>query len=451
MLIVEKSTYRKPGRAVARRLTQWLVAVVMIASAAMADAQVIGLYYQETEKDGRIYVFNTPERFKMWQASGEIGTSVTLIGRGPNGETLVGENETAIDLFLFRHELPAYDRPTPKPTPTPVVFPQVKVGGLAYISYQDGTSGGKDYAKTVLKRGYLNVDAKILPYLSARITPDVTQDSTGDWKVRLKYLYGKFDLGTASLLNKNYVEFGLAHMPWLDFEEHINLFRLQDTMFMERNGLFNSADVGVMWGANLGADLPDDYMKKVNKAYAGRWGSVQVGVYDGGGYHATEANTSKVVECRITVRPLPDVLPGFQVTYFGISGKGNTAAEPDWTSNTGLLSYESEHAVVTGQYVDGKGDQGGKAVDAAGKALPRKGWSGYVEGRLTPAWSVIGRYDEFDPNSDAANDKSQRRILGVAYKFNSSNMLLLDYDEVKYDQAGKPKDKRAQITLQLSF
>ena len=66
MLIVEKSTYRKPGRAVARRLTQWLVAVVMIASAAMADAQVIGLYYQETEKDGRIYVFNTPERFKMW-------------------------------------------------------------------------------------------------------------------------------------------------------------------------------------------------------------------------------------------------------------------------------------------------------------------------------------------------------------------------------------------------
>jgi hypothetical protein len=434
-----------------RRVARWLMALVLLALATQAGAQVTGLYYQEIEKDGRIYVFNTPERVKSFKASGEMGTGITLIGRGPNGETLVGENETAIDLYLFRHNLPGYDRPTPKPTPTPVVFPQIKVSGLAYISYQDGQTNGVDYSKTMLKRGYFGADAKITSYLGARAMLDVSQDSTGDWKARFKYLYGKFDLGTASILSKNYLEFGLAHMPWLDFEEHINYFRLQDTMFMERNNLFNSADMGLLWGANLGEDMPDDYKKQVNSAYAGRWGSIQVGVYDGAGYHAAEANTNKVIEGRVSVRPLPDVVPGFQVTYFGISGKGNKATEPDWTSNTGMLSYESQWVVVTGQYVDSTGNQGGTAVDASGNSLPMKGWSGFVEGKLTTSWSVIGRYDEFDPNTNADNDKNKRSIFGVAYKFNASNMLLLDYDQVQYDQPGKKTDKRTQLTLQVSF
>lgn len=88
---------------------------VALAASPAAQAQVTGLYYQEVAKDGRIYVFNTPEVYKAWNESGEMGRSITLVGRGPNGETVVAENETAADLFLFKHNLPGYDRPTPKP------------------------------------------------------------------------------------------------------------------------------------------------------------------------------------------------------------------------------------------------------------------------------------------------------------------------------------------------
>lgn len=80
-----------------------------------ATAQVTGLFYREVEKDGRIYVFNTPETLKLWQASGEMGKSITLPGSGPKGETVVAENETAADLFFFKHDLPGYERPTPAP------------------------------------------------------------------------------------------------------------------------------------------------------------------------------------------------------------------------------------------------------------------------------------------------------------------------------------------------
>ncbi len=436
-----------------RGVTAAAVAVAVLAiAAATAQAQVKGLYYQEVEKDGRIYVFNTPERLKLWQASGDTGTSITLVGRGPNGETVVGENDTAIDLFLFKHDLPAYDRPTPAPPPPKAPsFPQVKIGGTWYLSYQDGQSADKDFSRFTIKRGYIIVDTKITPWMSARITPDTTIDSTGDIKVRLKYAYAKFAAPDLGFITKPEMEVGVAHMPWLDFEEHINNYRMQDTMFMERNGLFNSADIGITMMGLLGGTLPESYQKTVSKDYPGRYGSFAFGVYNGGGYHAAEANTNKVIEGRLTIRPLPDVVPGLQLSYFGINGKGNSAAEPDWTLNAAMLSYEQERFVVTGTWADGAGNQRGDAVDAAGKALDRDGWSVFAEAKLTPKWGIIGRYDRFDPNASLADDENTRTIGGVVYHLGKGNDIMLDVDRVDFARAGKPTDDRVQLTLQVKY
>src|SRR5829696_7176260 len=93
-----------------------LIALVFaLAAAPVIQAQVAGLYYAEVEKDGRIYVFNTPERKKLFEESGDVGVSITMPGAGADGVTVVAENETAADLYFFRHDLPGYDRPTPKP------------------------------------------------------------------------------------------------------------------------------------------------------------------------------------------------------------------------------------------------------------------------------------------------------------------------------------------------
>lgn len=94
-----------------------LVAMTALVAAPVA-AQVTGLYYKELAKDGRVYVFNTPEAYKLFEASGEMGKSVTLIGAAEGGATLVAENETAVDLYLFKHGLEGYDRPTPPPAKT---------------------------------------------------------------------------------------------------------------------------------------------------------------------------------------------------------------------------------------------------------------------------------------------------------------------------------------------
>ncbi len=109
-----------------------LCALAVAFTAAPGRAQVMGLFYQEVETEDRVYVFNTAEAYQRYTAGGEIGISVTLVGRAEGGKTLVGDNETAIDLYLFKHDLPPYERPT-------VPFKKVE----DYITYKDGKLGFK--------------------------------------------------------------------------------------------------------------------------------------------------------------------------------------------------------------------------------------------------------------------------------------------------------------------
>jgi len=353
--------------------------------------------------------------------------------------------------------------PAPKPT---VQIVGVQIGGLWYISYQHGDSYRGSPGQTAaydhfrIKRGYINIRANPQPWLELRITPDLTQDAGGDLKVRLKYLYAKFKGKGNRIFGKPYVEVGVAHMPWLDFEERINRFRMQDTMFMERNGLFNSADIGFTAGSDFGPELPEDYRNNVNSSYAGRYGSWQLGVYNGGGYHAAERNRNKVIEARGTLRPLPDRLPGLQFSLFGIHGKGNLpepeppAGLPDYDVLAGMVSYEHRYVVLAGQWYAGEGNAAGTAVSPAGFSRPQAGSSYFAEVRFTRKrnLSIIARYDRFDTDADdPQSDLLERVIVGFAWQMFRNNYWVVDYDRLSHRQSGIPDEDRLQVTLQISF
>lgn len=336
-------------------------------------------------------------------------------------------------------------------TPAGPRFPEVKIGTLVYFSYQNGSSGGTDYNRFVLKRGYINIEAKLSSFLSARITPDVFQPSTGDVDLRIKYAYAKLTAPKASFITKPEVEFGIAHTPWLDFEEHVNNYRMQDTMFLERVGQFNSADFGVTVMGFLGGTLSEEYQKTVSGAYPGRYGSFAFGVYNGGGYHAAEANQNKVIEERLTVRPLPDHLPGLQVSYFGVDGKGNVVTEPDWTLRGVMASYQHRLLVLTGTWMSAVGNQSGLAVDASGSPLETGGWSVFGEAKLSPSWSAIARYDAFDPDEKIERNDQSRFLAGIAYRLTGNNVILLDYDRLQFQDDTAPANDRVQLTFQVSY
>ena len=350
------------------------------------------------------------------------------------------------------------------------------LGYLDYSAGEKGVTGGNtdDYNRFTLGRGYLTVKKTIQPWMAVRMTTDVHQDSTEDWKVRLKYLYAELrpgkDLGALTNMKS---EIGLGHIPWLDFEEHINPYRAQGTMAIERSGIFNSADLGISLMGSFGGKLKDAEALTGNHHYDGLYGSWHIGVYNGGGYHAAEKNNNKVVEGRLTARPLPATLPGLQFSYLGIYGNGNVAASagniPDYRVNLGMVSYEHPVWILTAQYFATKGNAAGALVDPAGASLDTKGYS--VFGRvklpvLESKLALFGRYDHFDPDNDSVvsnNAGHKLSLAGVSYQLYKGNMILLSYERIDYeeDSGGLGKapspgndlgdDHRVQAVYQLSF
>jgi hypothetical protein len=82
------------------------VALFMSALPAMAQNPTSwGMYYREIRKDERIYVFNIPVEAERFAASGEMGRSITKLGSGPEGQTVIGDSERALQLFYFKYGL----------------------------------------------------------------------------------------------------------------------------------------------------------------------------------------------------------------------------------------------------------------------------------------------------------------------------------------------------------
>lgn len=333
----------------------------------------------------------------------------------------------------------------------PKALQGLSVGGLFYVDYSFGrkNQNGTNFNQFSLTRGYINIRKDIAPWMKARITPDITQDSTGDWKLRMKYLYADFLPPSLGPFTENAVRAGLGHTPWLDFQEHINIYRMQGVMFQERFGLFNSADTGVGILGNLGGTLGKDAQDEVgyHSPYSGRYGSYHVGVYNGGGYHAAENNQDKVVEGRLSVRPLPDIVPGLQLSYLGINGKGNTSAKPEWSTNAGLISYQNRYLAATAEYASSKGQQNG--ADEKDKS----GYSLFADFRppFYDKASVFARYDVWDPDTKVDDNRQFLSIIGAAYRIYGSNYLMAAFEKTHYQQAGLKDDRKGQVVLQISF
>lgn len=333
--------------------------------------------------------------------------------------------------------------------------PETKFSYNWYLAYVGGREKGTDKNEFQMRRGYVNIKSKFNNWFSTRITPDVTMDregdGKGDLKLRLKYAYVKFSMPSSGIFTKPTLEFGLVHRPWLDFEQNVNRYRSQGTMFLQRSGLFNSADNGITFMSLLGGQLDDGYRKKISGKHAGRYGSLALGVYNGGGYHALENNKNKVFASRLTLRPLPDVLPGLQCSWQLKLGKGNTEAAPDFSVNSAMVSLQHQWYVLTGQYYRGKGNSKGKALLPDGRAAPQEGYSLFAEYRLPyTKWGCFGRYDYFDFNRDSIDHTNTRAIGGLVYHLAGNNKMFLDLDTVKYENTGE-RETIGKFTVEVNF
>ncbi len=348
-----------------------------------------------------------------------------------------------------------------KETPVEQFVKQTTIGGHWFLNYKYNDVLNEN--KFSLSRAYLTVKTKFAKNLSARITQDLTVDKEGDDKgnveLRLKYLYMAWQLPDFGFFTGSHFEFGEVHRPWLDYEEHINSYRVQGTMPVERMHLFNSAGFGVTFVTLLGKKMDNDYTHHVSHAYPGTYGSFAVGVYNGGGYHALENNAEKNVEMRLSVRPLGEKLPGLQVSYSGIYGTGNIPESPMMNFSMVFLSYEAQWFMLSAQYFTGEGNQGGSLIYYRSNSQggldmlsdTHAGYSGFCEMKIPHTkLALFGRYDAFKTNVTAIEHRNI--IGGISYRFTKKSKLLLDYDQATTTESGESSITGiAEIALEVHF
>ena len=301
-----------------------------------------------------------------------------------------------------------------------------------FLNY--GYDDSKDMGSFSLKRGYFTIKTKLSDMFSVRYTQDITLDKeggdAGNVEIRLKYMYLKMKMDQYEFLPISYFEFGMVHRPWLDFEQKINRYRAQGTMFLERAHLINSADFGFTYSGLIGEKIDEKYQKEVNKAYPGKYGSFSVGVYNGAGYHAIEKNNNKTIEGRLTLRPFPGFMPGLQLSYTSVYGKANIdTLSSDFQINLFYISSESKYHVAAVQYYMGKGDQEGALVnEQTGKSFENDGYSAFGEFKIPETnFAVFGRYEEF--NSDQGNTVTESTTIGgFTYRF-LKNKVFVDVNQ----------------------
>ena len=327
----------------------------------------------------------------------------------------------------------------------------VTISGQWFFGYQNRRIDGVEENEFLLKRGYLTIEKKFSNSVSGRITQDISVDHEGDGEgdveIRLKYGYVRYKFGDISFFHNSYVEFGLVHRPWIDFEQKVNHYRVQGTMYLDRNNVLSSADYGVTITTLFGGEINKEYKAKVSSAYPGKYGSATFGVYNGGGYHAIENNNNKIFEGRISIRPFPAYCPGLQVSYVNLFGKGNVESSPDFKLNMFGLSYESTFTNIMASFMNGKGNQSGKLVDDLGKSYGTSGYSLFAEVKIFGPFAVIGRYD-FLEYSDF---ERKNYISGIAYKFLGGNKILLDYDLAQTNENNYKDDFIAELAVELEF
>lgn len=330
------------------------------------------------------------------------------------------------------------------------IIQNTKLSGEYFLGFN--YSDVSKLSKFDLKRGYFTLKTQLNDMLSVRYTQDITLDREGDdagnLEVRLKYLYLTVDLEKAGLIKNSNVELGLIHRAWLPFEQKINGYRVQGPMYADRYDISTTADFGIMMNGLIGGVLPGEKAAWLTPGSHGRYGSYSIGVFNGGGFHSIEKNNNKVIESRLTFRPLPDIAPGIQLSWALAIGKANLPGNRgDYLMNLYFLSAETRLVRFTAQYYSGTGSYNGKLADASGVSYNNEGFSLFAEIPVpeTPL-SLFSRYDYFNSHQITLME-SRSLIGGIAYRF-IGNKIVLNYQR---DSLNGIAQNRYEAALEISF
>lgn len=110
--------------------------------------------YKEFEKDGRLYVFTSPERKESFEKSGEMGKDyIAKIGYGPNGKAVLFDSHDAIKEYEKHHK-----KVSAAISGRKADYSEMRKGGRIYVftspERMDSFKQSGELGKGIIKVGY---------------------------------------------------------------------------------------------------------------------------------------------------------------------------------------------------------------------------------------------------------------------------------------------------------
>jgi Phosphate-selective porin O and P len=307
--------------------------------------------------------------------------------------------------------------------------PKVTIGATLFgdYTYVDSPTSKDTDGNTIhpssfnISRAYINVTGSLNHLFAFRVTTDVSRETSttpslsGSQISRLKYAYAQLNLDDWTTKG-SWARFGVQQTPYTDYTEGIYRYRFQGTIFAERTTGLPSSDAGLAGHYN----------------FAGNYGDIQAGFYNGEGYAKAEVNNEKAFMVRASVRPFPlggVLLKGLRLTAFIDDDHYVEGAKRQRT--IGQITYE--HPFVNAGFDILKAEDQTTVTKAQ---INAKGWSIWVTPKLgTNGWEALIRHDDYVPNDAVSSQKQKRDIDGIAYWVpnlsGKSVAVLLDRDSLK--------------------
>lgn len=186
---------------------------------------------------------------------------------------------------------------------------------------------------------------------------------------------------------------------------------------------------------------------------SGKWPYVDynVGIFNGSGMNQADANDQKDIAGRMVLKPFKDSekLKGFEmgVSSYHRPAHGNTFAK----NRLGFESrYEYKKLSIKGEYMSGQGTASSSAT-TENRTLAN-GWYGQLGYYFIPKLQGVLKYEQYDPNEQAANDKAQEITAGLNYFIEKYNAKLqLNYIHKDEQKASEVNNDQVIGAVQVAF
>jgi len=340
--------------------------------------------------------------------------------------------------------------------------------GLSSNSYGDNNYNGGDKSTGFeLRRNYLQAKAYFNDTDFFRVTLDGTKElesTTSFSTMAVKYAYLYLD----KVLPYTGVEIGVAHRPWIDYEENnawyyrsINKVILEDKF---STAWTKDSAVSTNSTTSVGPDVLNSADLGINIKTKTPYVSSELGIFNGEGYHAdkkaaNQQNSSDLsFEWRLTGHILGN---GEQVgkykldkdTYANISFAGLSSKNhkddnvtvgdtKEYNRNAYWFHfvYNQPAFLIAAQY-----DISEDKAQSSGAKTKIKMYSVNAEVRPMQDWTVLARYDNMkteysnDATKNANNvGDADQFIYGIAYHYNKN---------VKFIASGKTVDAKDETAV----